>query len=75
VFRPEWRGMTQHLRRNILEVAGAIKVSNEREGVFQRISKSARLHDFLAYICPGAGVADKQSVFPERAGRGLGKEE
>jgi hypothetical protein len=48
VLGSEWRGMPQNLGRNILEVAGAIKVSNERVRVIQRFSKSARLHDSLA---------------------------
>jgi hypothetical protein len=47
MFDAEWLDMTQHLGRNILEVAGAIKVPNERERMVQRMTKSAPLHDIL----------------------------
>ncbi|MGH6934658.1 MAG: hypothetical protein ACRED2_00495 [Methylocella sp.] len=48
MFDAEWRDIPHHLGRNILEVAGAIKVPNQRERVVQRMTKSARLHDSLA---------------------------
>ncbi|MDQ6867882.1 MAG: hypothetical protein M3178_05605 [Pseudomonadota bacterium] len=48
MFDAEWRDMTHHLGRNILEVARTIEVPDERERVVQRITKSARLHDSLA---------------------------
>jgi hypothetical protein len=48
MFDAEWRDITHHLGRNILEVARAIKIPNERERVVQRFSQSTRLHGSLA---------------------------
>ncbi|HEV7911253.1 MAG TPA: hypothetical protein VGP28_09260 [Methylocella sp.] len=47
MFDAEWRYMTHHLGRNIIEVARAVEIPNEREGVVQRMTKRARLHDIL----------------------------
>jgi hypothetical protein len=48
MFDAEWRDMTHDMGRHIRVIASAIKVSNERERVVQRLTKSARLHDSLA---------------------------
>jgi hypothetical protein len=48
MFDAEWRDITHHLGRNILEIAGAIEIPYECERVVQRFSQSARLQDSLA---------------------------
>jgi hypothetical protein len=56
VFGANLRKVPQDLRRYIPNVTGAVEIVKKSNRTIQRISKSARRHNFLASIRPGAGA-------------------